>query len=55
MNVLVEVNSAIDWKKRMRAGVNALMMWMVVLPLLGQSVKPAYQSGTIMAVKTHQG
>ena len=38
----------------MCAGVNALMMWMVVLPLLGQSVKPAYQSGTIVAVKTHQ-
>ena len=54
MNVLVEMNSAIGWKRRMRVGVNALVMWMVVLPLVGQSVKPAYQSGTIMAVKTHQ-
>jgi hypothetical protein len=54
MNVLVEMNSAIDWKRRMRTGVNAIVMWMVALPLLGQSVKPAYQSGTIMVVKTHQ-
>ncbi len=54
MNVLVEMNSAIDCKRRMRAGVTALITWMAVLPLLGQSVKPAYQSGTIVAVKTHQ-
>lgn len=54
MNILVEMNSAIDWKKRMRTAVRAIVMWMVVLPLLGQSAKPAYQSGTILAVKTHQ-
>jgi len=31
MNVLVEMNSVIDWKRRMRAGVTALMNMLVLV------------------------
>ncbi len=34
--------------------VKITVMWMAILPVLGQTAKPTYQTATIMDVKTHQ-
>jgi len=34
--------------------VKIIAMWMAVLPALGQSAKPTYQTATIVDVKAHQ-
>ena len=34
--------------------VKIAVMWMGILPVLGQTTKPAYQTATIVDVKTHQ-
>ena len=54
MNILVKLNSAIKSKRHVRNLMSAIMMWMMILPALGQAAKPAYQSATVMTVKTHQ-
>lgn len=34
--------------------VKIAVMWVAILPVLGQDAKPAYQTATIVDVKTHQ-
>jgi hypothetical protein len=54
MTALFEMSSAIRFKRHMRNAVNLIVMWFAIFPAFGQSVKPAYQSGTITAVKAHK-
>jgi hypothetical protein len=38
----------------MRKILSVILLWIAVLPALGQSPTPKYQPGTITAVKTHE-
>jgi len=54
MNILLAKNSASDWKRCRLNIVIITVMWMAILPALGQSAKPTYQTATIVDVKKHQ-
>jgi hypothetical protein len=53
MNVIFQMSSAINYKRHMRNAVLVLVL-LAIFPAFGQSAKPAYQSGTITAIKTHK-
>ena len=53
MSMLMAKNSA-RGSRRALTVVKIAVMWMAILPVLGQTAKPAYQTATIVDVKTHQ-
>jgi hypothetical protein len=53
MSMLFGENSASGLRRALNV-MKIIVMWMAILPVLGQTAKPAYQTATIVDVKTHQ-
>ena len=53
MSMLIANTSARGSRRALNV-VKIVVLWMAILPVLGQTAKPAYQTATIVDVKAHQ-